>query len=263
MSNMKNFGGLAQVGTLLTLVSLGVVVPLGMAIPASASIESQSASAMVAEASAAMTKAGSVTAAGHGEVTIPGVGKVNLVESDYAGSSAGSQVLKTTATHAHNGTPLPSASTLDVDGALYVDANEAFWSTSVGLAATDAALVADKWVQIPNSSPIYTPAADDLTMSTLTQDLFDAQTYRKGPVETIDGVRTVKITYTNAGTDAGPATCYLAVGGRHLPVSVTIGGLALRLSSWGETRTVTAPQGAVLLPTNLTPAASSGSNDST
>ncbi len=44
-------------------------------------------------------------------------------------------------------------------------------------------------------------------------------------------------------------TCYIATGGAHLPVSVAIGGLVLRLGSWGSSEPPVAPAGAITLPT--------------
>jgi hypothetical protein len=64
----------------------------------------------------------------------------------------------------------------------------------------------------------------------------------------VDGVRTVAITYRNTGNDAGPVTCYVGLGGSHLPVAVTIGGLTLQLSAWGKVRDLAAPTGVIPLP---------------
>jgi hypothetical protein len=136
-----------------------------------------------------------------------------------------------------------------VDGTVYVDADAPFWSSSVGLEGAEAAQVANRWVEVPPGSPVYGPAVADLTMSSLIRDLFSATTYRKGPIRNVDGIRSVEISYTNSGQDAGPVRCYIATGGAHLPVSVAIGGLVLRLGSWGSSEPPVAPVGAITLPT--------------
>jgi hypothetical protein len=71
-------------------------------------------------------------------------------------------------------------------------------------------------------------------------------------------VRAVTVTYQNAGDDAGPVTCYLAVGGSHLPVMVTIGGLTLHLSGWGKLRALATPPGVVPMPSLNAPANTDG-----
>jgi len=100
-------------------------------------------------------------------------------------------------------------------------------------------------LQIPSSNALYAGAVADLTMPSLIQDIFNASTFHKGVDRTVDGVRVITITYTNGGVDSGPATCDIAIKGKHLPVSVTIAGLQLRLSSWGKVQAVVAPQGAI------------------
>jgi hypothetical protein len=143
-----------------------------------------------------------------------------------------------------------------VDGQLYVDANAAFWSSTAGLSEAEAANAASRWVQIQSSSPLYGPVAADLTMPSLITDLFSSSNYHKGHVRTIDGVRSIAITYMNSGNDAGKATCYVELGGKHLPVSVTLGGLSFRLEGWGKTKAVTAPTGAVQLSNIIPPSVS-------
>jgi hypothetical protein len=244
--------GSVHLAALVMALSLAVLIALGASTPDTAlastsSVDSKSAGAIIAEARAAMIRAGSVRASGGGIASIGGTGKATLTETDYSNGMSGSQVLTMTSSRARPG-QLPSATTLDVDGAVYVDADAPFWSSSVGLGSTEAAQVANHWVQVPPSSPVYGPAAADLTMPSLTQDLFSATSYHKGPIRKIDGVRAIKITYTNAGQDAGPVTCYVAVGGSHLPVSVTVGGLVLRLGSWGASEPTTVPAGATPLP---------------
>ncbi len=249
--------GSIRTGVMVIGISLVGLVVIGVtsSTPVAASpsgIGSKPADAIVAAARAAMSQAGSVTAVGRGSTDIPGVGKVTITESDYTDSSSGDQVLKTVSDAGRAGT-LPAATTLDVDGHLYVNANTAFWTSSVEVSTAQAALVAGAWVQIPQSSSLYAPAAADLTMPTLTKDMFDGASYHKGKIQTIDGTRAVKITYTNLGTDSGSATCYVAVGGKHLPVAVIIGGLSLRLESWGKSMAVTAPSGAIPLPDMASP----------
>ena len=249
--------GSPHLAALVMALSLAVLITLGADTSGTASastsaVSSKSAGAIITEARAAMIRAGSVRATGGGTTSIPGVGKATLTESDYSNETSGSQVLSMVSSRARPG-QLPSATTLDVDGTVYVDADAPFWSSSVGLGGAVAAQVADRWVQVPRSSRVYGPAVADLTMSSLTQDLFSGKSYHKGSVTTIDGVRAVKITYTNSGQDAGPVTCYVAVGGTHLPVSVAIGGLVLRLGSWGSSVPVAAPAGALPLPPQATP----------
>jgi hypothetical protein len=251
--------GSVPLGALVLAASFAALVFLGVSSPAlasSANSDSKSASAIIAQARAAMTKAGSVSATGGGTTSVPGYGRATLTETDFSDASSGSQVVKMTSRSASSAS-LPSATTLDVAGTVYVNANAMFWTGSVGLAMGQATQVADQWVLVPKSSPVYTPAAADLTMPSLTHDMFHATSYHKGPVQTVDGVRVIAITYTNTGNDAGPVTCYVAVGGSHLPVLVDIGGLSLHLSSWGKAQAVTAPSGAIPMP-NLTTSTPSG-----
>lgn len=210
---------------------------------AASTFTSQSASAIVAQARAAMTAAGSVHAIGSGTVKKSGAGTVIASENNKSGSTAGSQIL----TLSSGSTVDISASFVDIEGSLYGNANAAFWATDAGATAPQAAALAGKWVQIPSTSPLYAKAAADLTMSTLTRDLFDAKTFRKGSVQSIGGVPAIKIIYANGGVDAGAATTYVAVGGKHLPVSADIAGLTLHMSSWGKVAAVSAPQGSVPL----------------
>jgi len=201
-----------------------------------------------------MANAGSVTASGNGPLTVPGVGKVTVREQDYSGATSGSQSLRMTGAQPRSGTI--SASVSVVDGQLYVDANAAFWSSSAGLSEAEAANAANRWVQIQSSSPLYKPAAADLTMPSLLTDLFSSENFHKGRVRTIDGVRSIAITYMNSGNDSGETTCYVELGGKHLPVSVTLGGLSLRLEGWGEIKAVAVPTGAVQLSSLLPPSVS-------
>ena len=217
---------------------------------ASSTFTSQSASTIVAQAIKAMTAAGSVDAAGGGTVKIPGRGSVTASEVSVAGISSGSQIIKLS-TDSPGSPVLLSASTVDADGNLYTNANATFWIDSAGATGPQAAALAGKWVQIPSTSPLYAQAEEDLTMATLTHDLFDTKTFHKGSVQSIDGVPTIKITYTNGGGDHGAATTYVAVGGKHLPVSADIAGLTLHMSSWGKAVAVSAPEGSVPLGTVL------------
>jgi hypothetical protein len=264
MSQMSRFTGPGAEGrwarrTLVTVLSAAAVAAVvGAPVSASSStFASQSAGAIIAEARAAMTAEGSVSARGRGPLDEPGAGTVAVSETDYAGPTSGSQSITAGSTRGRPDTPVLSASTLDVDGAVYVSADAAFWSGSAGLTVGQADQAAGRWVQIPSSNALYAPSAADLTMPSLTHDLFDATTYRKGSVRTVDGVRVVPITYVNAGGDGGRTTCDVSLTGKHLPVSVTLGGVPIRLGSWGTTRTVTAPPGAVPL-SSLVPSTSSG-----
>jgi hypothetical protein len=189
-------------------------------------------------------------------VSIPGVGKVTADEVDYASATAGSQVLRFTSAHPKAETLLPSASVLDVGGQLFVDASSSFWVSSAGLTHTEALEAANRWVQIQSSSALYAPAAADLTMPSLLTDLFSSKNYKRGSVRTIDGVRSIAITYMNTGYDSGKTTCYVELGGNHLPVLVTVGGLSLHLKSWGQTKAITAPLNPVQLSSLLPPSES-------
>ena len=239
-----------------TSIVVGSIVVTTSAHATTPSFSSQPADAIVAQARAAMTSAGSVSASGDGPLSIPGVGKVITRENDYTSATSGSQVMTMTSAHLKSGIVLPSASVLDVGGQLFVDANASFWSSFAGLTNVEAHGAANRWVQIQPSSDLYALAAADLTMPSLLTDLFSSDHFHKGPVRTIDGVRAIAITYKNSGNDSGQATCYVALGGQHLPVSVTIGGFSLRLRSWGETKEVTAPAGAVQLASLLPPSES-------
>ncbi len=243
--------GTVRLGSLLMAASFAVLVILGSSGPALASSSSsaspKSANLIIAEARTAMIRAGSVSAHGQGTTTVPGVGRVTIEETDYTDATSGSQVVTMTST-TDGTTALPSATTLDVAGVVSVNANAPFWTTTVGMGALAADQVAGRWVLIPPSSPAYAPAAADLTMSSLTRDMFHASRYHRGKVQTVDGQRVVAVSYTNTGNDSGPATCFVAVGGSHLPVLVNIGGLSLHLGSWGSLQTLTVPAGAVPLP---------------
>jgi hypothetical protein len=244
--------GSLHLATLVMAVSLAVLITLGATTPdpasaSTSSVGSKSAAAIIAEARAAMIRAGSVRATGTGTASVSGLGQATLTETDYSDGTSGSQVLTMESSRARPG-QLPSATTQDVDGAIYVDADAPFWLASVGLGSAEAAQVANRWVEVPTSSPVYGPAAADLTMPSLVKDLFSATTYHRGSIKKIDGVRSVEISYTNSGQDAGSVTCWVATGGSHLPVAVDIGGLVLRLGSWGSTEPVAAPTGAIPLP---------------
>lgn len=217
------------------------------------SFTSQSASAIIAQARAAMSAERSVTAIGSSHVKISGLGKVDLREKDYSGATSGRQLLQMTSSAVPSRSELPSATTLDVKGALYVKGTAAFWSNAAGTSDTQSTQLANRWVQIPSSSSLYGTTAADLTMSSVIHDLFNARTFHKGRVRTVDGVRSISISYTTTGYDAGRATCVVALGGKHLPVSVTISGITLRLESWGKTEAVDAPHGAIPLPTLIPP----------
>jgi len=245
---------------ILPLVGACIIVcSIGMTTSARATpstFSSQTADEIVAQARAAMTSAGSVSASGEGPVSIPGVEKVIARENDYTSAASGSQLLQMTSRHLKSGIVLPTASVLDVGGQLFVDANASFWTSSAGLTNLEGNAAANRWVQIQASSDLYAFATADLTMPSLLTDLFSSDKYHKGPVRTIDGVRTIAIGYKNSGYDSGQATCYVALGGQHLPVSVTLAGLSLRLRSWGQTKAVTAPPGAVQLSQLLPPSES-------
>jgi hypothetical protein len=230
--------GSAAIGVGIVVGSIGLTTT---AHASTSSFSSQTASAIIAQSRAAMSSAGSVSASGNGSLKIPGIGKVTFSENDYSSATSGSQTLNMTSAHLKSGTVLPSASVLDLSGQLFVDANAPFWSSSAGLSRTEAVNAANRWVQIQSSSPLYTTAAADLTMPTLLTDLFSSGNFHKGHVRTIDGVRSIAITYTNTGEDPGHATCYVALGNNHLPVSVTIGGESIRFNAWGQEKAVTAP----------------------
>jgi len=253
--------GTVRLGAVVIAVSFAALVLLGASGPAVASSSasgsgSGSASTIVAEARAAMARAGSVSAHGTGTTTLPGVGRATLTETDYAGTTSGSQMVSMTSPDAGPAS-LPSATTVDVSGDVYVNANSPFWTATVGMGPTPAARIAGQWVRIPAGSPVHVSAAADLTMPSLIHDMFHAKRYHRAAVLTVDGVRVVAVTYQNTGNDSGPVTCDLALGGSHLPVFVTIGGLSLHLGSWGRTQPLAAPAGAVPLP-NLNPSAASG-----
>jgi len=242
--------GTVRLGSLLMAASFAVLVVLGASGPAlasSSSPNSKSAARIVAEARTAMIRAGAVSAQGQGTTTLPGVGRVTIEETDYSDATSGSQIVTMTSTTGGTAT-LPSATTLDVAGVVSVNANAPFWTATVGMGAVTADQVAGRWVLIPHSSPAYVPASADLTMSSLTRDMFHASSYHQGRIQTVDGHRVIAVSYTNTGSDSGPATCFVAVGAPHLPVLVTIGGLSLHLGSWGKLRALTVPAGAVPLP---------------
>ena len=231
----------------VSTATLATFVLAAPASSASSGFSGQSANTIVERARAAMATAGSVSASGHGVGTASGGGKVEIRESDYTGATSGTQQFKITSIDG-SGVNLPTASTVDVDGSVYVDANAEFWTSSAGLSNSQAAAVANRWVQIPSSNPFYALAAADLTMPSLVSDMFSAKKFHKGRIVSVDGVRAISIAYTNTGNDAGPAICDVALGGNHLPVAVTIDGITLHLTLWGKTKAVTAPVGAPLLP---------------
>jgi hypothetical protein len=235
----------------ITVAAVGAVLTV-QAQAAPAPFDSQSASAIVNQARAAMAAAGSVSAVGRGSETASGMGKVEMSEQDYTATTSGLQQLKITSSYS-SGAGL-SASVMDVGGQLYVDANSPFWVGSAGVTAGQAVLLENRWIQIPSSSPLYANAAADLTLPSLLTDLFDAKTFHKGSVVSVDGVRAIAISYSNSGVDAGQAKCDIALGGKHLPVSSTIAGLTIRYESWGKTRPVSAPVGAVSISSVVPPA---------
>jgi hypothetical protein len=237
--------GVGWRNSLVPLVGVSIVVGStgvkASAHAATSSFGSQTANAIIAQSRAAMSSAGSVSASGNGSAKIYGIGKVTVDENDYSSTTSGSQTLKITSAHLKSGTVLPSASTLDIGGQLFVKANAPFWSSSAGLSGMEALAAANRWVQIQSSSPLYATAAADLTMPSLLTDLFSSDNFHKGHIRTVDGVRSIAITYTNTGEDSGHATSYIALGGKHLPVSITIGGESFRFSSWGQMKAVTSP----------------------
>ncbi len=216
---------------------------------------SESAHSIVSQARVAMSKEVAVSASGTTTAAEPSGEKLTATQKDYAGSTSGSQVIKTTSANTPS-VDLPSGDIRYVHGALYIRGNSAFWTANIGLSQTQAATLVNTWVHVPSSSPIYTPTADDLTMSTLTADLFDTGTYHKDGTRIVDGQRTIKIVYTNKGVDAGPTMTYVAISS-HLPVMVTAQGFSLHLGGWGKTVSVAAPRGSAPLP-SLVPSGSSG-----
>ncbi len=238
------------VGACIVMGAMGITTSAHAASP---SFGSQNAAVIIAQSRAAMASAGSVNASGKGSGKIPGLGKITIIEINYSAATSGSQVLKTVAARKNAGIALPSATTLDVGGQLYVRANSLFWSSFSALTETEAVQAANKWVQIQPSSSLYAIAAADLTMPSLLTDLFSSDNFHKGNVRTIDGVRAIAITYTNTGEDPGHATAYVALGGKHLPVSVSIGGESVRFTSWGQTKAITAPANPVQLTSLLPP----------
>ncbi len=252
--------GTPPLAALVMTLSFLALLVLGVNTTASAASSGANAKAaltLIAEARDAMTAAGSVSAVGGGTTRIPGVGTATVTESDYADSTSGTQTVQMTSGRAGSDA-LPSATTVDLGGTLDIDADASFWSTSMGVADPQATQLANRWVQIPGSSPTYGSAVADLTMPSLTQDLFDARGYHEGRTLTVDGVRAVAITYRNTGNDAGPVTCYVGIAS-HLPVAVTIGGLTLHLSAWGKVRALTTPTGVIPLPVPTASSATSGS----
>jgi len=246
---------LVMVASFVALVAMGVATSAAIAAPSAFS--TRSAAEIVAVTRSAMKASGSVEAVGSGHLTLPGGGGAVAAETNYSGPTSGTQVVAMTATGSASGQALPGASISLVNGALYVNANSAFWTTSVGLTATEAPAVSDRWVEIPAASPIYGTTAADMSMPSLVKDMFDAKKFHKETVRTLHGVKVVPISYKNGGYDSGPATIYVATGGKHLPVGATISGVSLRFSGWGTTKTVSTPPGAVPLST-LLPSVSSG-----
>ena len=246
--------GTPPLGALVIALSMAALVVLGVtttAVTAPSGTNATEASTLVSEARAAMVAAGSVSATGGGPTRIAGIGRAVVAESDYAGPTSGSQRLTVTSRQATT-TALPAATTVDIAGSLYVDGDAAFWSSTMATGDREAAAAAGTWVQIPNDSPAYAAGAADLTVPSLIRDLFDATSYHEGRTLTVDGVRAVAVSYQNRGNDAGPVTCYLAAGGTHLPVAVTVSGLTLHLSGWGQARVLAAPTGAIPMPTPVT-----------
>lgn len=178
---------------------------------------------------------------------------LSIRSPNYAGKTSGSQIITSTSGQSGSSATLPAATTLVVGSTLYFNANAEFWSSVAGFSDAQSNLVAQKWVQIPTSISLYGKASADLTMPSLTKDLFYAKTYHKGGVRTVNGIRAIAITYMNGGRyDPGRAIAYVALGGKHLPVSVTIGNLPFQLGSWGVAKTVAAPQGSVPISSLLT-----------
>jgi hypothetical protein len=218
----------------------------------SASFGSQSAAAIIAEARSAMTASGSVNATGSG-IFKTGHRKVKESETGYVGSQTGDQLFRMMWSPTSSGTTeLPSGFESDMAGQLYVNANETFWFSTVGLPMSQAIQATNRWIQVPADNPVYAPLAADLTMCSLVTDLFNAKTYHKGRIRVVDGVRSISISYTNAGVDKGPTTCDISLGGKHLPVAVKPGGILIHLSAWGETKTIVAPEGALPLSSQAT-----------
>jgi hypothetical protein len=228
--------------------------------PASSLFVSQTAGEIALQAEHAMTAAGSVASNIDAVVKIPDLGKVSFRENNDSGPDSGSQTLAMSA-DAPGTTPLVTVSVLDVDGDLYNNGNAAFWTTNAGMASVQSVALAGKWVQIPAGTSFYTQAADDLTMSTLVRDSFDATAFHKGAVKTVDGVPAIAITYTNGGVDKGSAVANIAVDGKHLPVSVTIQSLALHLGPRGKPVVVTPPQGWVSMESVLATVPSGSTTD--
>jgi hypothetical protein len=235
---------IVMVASFVALVAMGVATPA----TAASAFDAQSAGKIVVAARSAMAASGAVQAIGTGQLTVPGVGPAVANETNYSGPNSGTQVVAMTSKASTSAGQLPAASISLVNSDLYIDANAPFWTGSVGLTAAQAPTVADKWVEIPSTSPVYAPVAADMSMPSLVKDMFDATKFHKGTVRTVHGVRVVPISFTNGGYDSGPATVYVSAGGKHLPVSAAISGVTLRFSQWGTKKTVTAPAGAVPLP---------------
>jgi len=241
--NPKPFQGFIA-ASVFALAAVASFVP---ASAASSGFSAQSASNIIALTRAAMAAAGSVTASAHGSGTASGGGKVEIREVDYTAATSGTQQFEITSKNGSSANQ-PSASTLDIGGRVYVDANAAFWVGSAGLSTTQAAAVAMRWVQVPSTNQFYASAASDPTMPSLVADLFNSKEFHKGRIVSVNGMRAISISYTNSGYDPGPAVCDVALSGKHLPVAVTLGGVTFHLTSWGKTKTVAPPIGAIPLP---------------
>lgn len=242
-----------QLPLAVSAIALSTLVVAGPARASTPTFSGQPASTIIDQTRTAMAAESSVTSTGRGYGTGSGGAKVEISEKNYSGTASGTQQLGITSRDG-SAANLPAASTSDVDGRVYVNANAAFWTTSASLSDPQAVAMANRWVQVPQSNTFYALAAADLTMQSLIADLFSAKSFHKGRIVSVDGVRAIAITYTNTGNDAGPATCDVALGGRHLPVAVSLDGITFHLTSWGATKVITDPVGAVPLP----PASSGG-----
>jgi hypothetical protein len=235
-----------------TMMTVAIVAGVMPAQATASAFASQPASAIVAQTRAAMTAAGSVSASGSGSGSGSAVGKIELSEENYSGTTSGIQHLKVSSNHTSSA-GLPTATAMDVVGQLYVNANAAFWVSSAGMTNSQAAILSNRWIQIPSSSSLYAMAAADLTMPSLVSDLFSANTFHKGRILSIDGVRSIAITYSNSGDDAGPAICDIPLEGKHLPIAAKIDGVTFHFGSWGKAELISAPKDAVSLSSLVSP----------
>lgn len=200
---------------------------------------------ILSKADAAATAAGSLHFASTSKD-----GSSSIVFNDDSASSSGRQDI----TISGGG----QMTVLVIHGVGYVDGNAAGLTGFLGLPNATAVQLAGRWVSFTSGDPGYQQVVDGVTTSSVLSEIDPVGALTKTAQTTVDGQSVVGVRGPAPATDGMPAgstvTLYVAVTGRPLPVSALEGSgkdqTDITLSRWGESVSVSPPQGVIPLPSS-------------